>query len=84
MSSWKEPTFIWANAVVVGSSSGIGIVVSIDVEEFIIMALEWGKDDGWDIETYYKDHPEHRMSFGRDVYEEYIDGLRVSTSVDFS
>ena len=56
----------------------------IDVEEFITMALDWGKEDGWDIETYYKEHPEHRMSFGRDVYEEYIDGLRVSTSVDFS
>jgi hypothetical protein len=56
----------------------------IDVEEFITMALDWGKDDGWDIETYYKDHPEHQMPIGRDVYEEYIDGLRVSTSVDFS
>jgi hypothetical protein len=56
----------------------------IDVEEFITMALDWGKEDGWDIETYYKDHPEHQMPIGRDVYEEYIDGLRVSTSVDFS
>jgi hypothetical protein len=56
----------------------------IDAEEFITMALDWGKEDGWDIETYYKDHPEHQMPIGRDVYEEYIDGLRVSTSVDFS
>jgi hypothetical protein len=24
----------------------------IDVEEFITMALDWGKEDGWDIETY--------------------------------
>jgi hypothetical protein len=56
----------------------------IDVEEFITMALDWGKDDGWDIETYYKEHPEHQIPISRGVYEEYIDGLRVSTSVDFS
>ena len=56
----------------------------IDVEEFITMALDWGKEDGWDIETYYKEHPEHQIPISRGVYEEYIDGLRVSTSVDFS
>jgi hypothetical protein len=56
----------------------------IDVEEFIIMALEWGKDDGWDSETYYKDHPEHRTHWISEKHEEYIDGLRVSTSTDFS
>ena len=56
----------------------------MNVEEFITMALEWGKEDGWDVETYYKDHPEHRIPISRGVYEEYIDGLRVSTSTEFS
>jgi hypothetical protein len=56
----------------------------MDTEEFITMALDWGKDDGWDLESYYKDHPEHRIPIGRGVYEEYVDGLRVSTSTDFS
>jgi hypothetical protein len=56
----------------------------IDVEEFIIMALEWGKDDGWDSETYYKDHPEHITPWSNEKHEKYIDGLRVSTSTDFS
>ena len=56
----------------------------IDVEEFIIMALEWGKDDGWDSETYYKDHPEHITPWSNEKHEKYIDGLRVSTSKDFS
>ena len=56
----------------------------IDVEEFITMALDWGKEDGWDLETYYKEHPEHQIPTRQGVYEEYIDGLRVSTSTDFS
>jgi hypothetical protein len=56
----------------------------IDVEEFITMALDWGKEDGWDSETYYKDHPEHRTHWSSEKHEEYIDGLRVSTSTDFS
>lgn len=56
----------------------------INVEEFITMALEWGKEDGWDSETYYKEHPEHRTPWSDGKHEEYIDGLRVSTSVDFS
>ena len=56
----------------------------INVEEFITMALEWGKDDGWDVETYYKEYPEHQIPTSRGVYEEYIDGLRVSTSTEFS
>ena len=53
-------------------------------QEFIDMALEWGKEDGWDNETYYQNHPEHKVSWRDDKYEEYIDGLRVSTSTDFS
>ena len=57
----------------------------IDQEEFIQMALSWGQEDGWDIETYYKEHPDHRMSFfSNEKHEEYIDGLRVSPSTEFS
>ena len=53
-------------------------------QEFIDMALEWGKEDGWDNETYYQNHPEHKVSWRDGKYEEYIDGLRVSTSTEFS
>jgi hypothetical protein len=56
----------------------------IDVEEFITMALDWGKEDGWDSETYHRENPEHRTHWSGEKHEEYIDGLRVSTSVDFS
>jgi hypothetical protein len=56
----------------------------MDTEEFIEMALEWNEENGWDIETYYKENPERRMSFtSNEKHEEYIDGLRVSTSTDF-
>ena len=53
-------------------------------EEFIQMALEWGREDGWDIESYYKEYPNHGSFalFGK--REDYLDGLRVSTSTDFS
>lgn len=55
----------------------------MDVEEFITMALEWGQEDGWDADTYYKEHPTHNI-FPGSKHEEYIDGLRVSTSDNFS
>jgi len=56
----------------------------MDTEEFIQMALSWGQEDGWDIETYYQKNPDHRISFiHNQKHEEYIDGLRVSTSTDF-
>ena len=48
------------------------------------MALEWGQEDGWDIETYYKENPSHRISFiHNQKHEDYLDGLRVSTSTEF-
>lgn len=56
----------------------------MDVEEFITMALDWGKDDGWDSETYYKENPRYRTLWSSEKHEQYIDGLRVSTSKDFS
>ena len=54
-----------------------------DTEEFIQMALDWGKESGYDLESYYKDYPESNI-FPDSKHEEYIDGLRVSTSTDFS
>ncbi len=29
-------------------------------DEFLEMAFNWGKDDGWDSETYHKEHPDER------------------------
>jgi len=46
------------------------------------MSLSWGEDDGWDLETYYKENPTHRSPYGKP--ERYVDGLRISDSVDFS
>ena len=54
----------------------------LNVEEFIEMSLSWGEDDGWDLETYYKENPTHRSPYGKP--ERYVDGLRISDSVDFS
>jgi hypothetical protein len=56
-----------------------------DCEEFINMALDWCKD-GWDNQTYYKEHPIERVTwFNPDHYNDtYVDGLRVSKSIEFS
>lgn len=56
----------------------------MNVDEFIQMALEWGQEDGWDIETYYKEYPDHNPFILNRKHEEYLDGLRVSTSTEFS
>ena len=56
----------------------------IDCQEFIEMALEWGKDDGWDLESYYKENPSHPTVWSDSSRENYIEGLRVSTSTEFS
>ena len=53
-----------------------------DTEEFIKMALDWGKETGYDLESYYKDYPKSNISYNS-KHEEYIDGLRVSTSTNF-
>ena len=54
----------------------------IDQEEFIEMALNWAQPNGYDLVSYYKDHPtSYAYSYG--AHETYIDGLRVSTSTDF-
>lgn len=54
----------------------------LGVEEFMQMALEWGQEDGWDQESYYKENPESRSIWSRP--ERYVDGLRISDSTDFS
>ena len=56
----------------------------MDQEEFIQMALEWGQEDGWDIATYYKEHTDHGSLSLFEKREEYLEGLRVSTRVEFS
>jgi hypothetical protein len=51
-------------------------------EKFIVMALSWGKEDGYDIESYYLEYPERRTSWSKP--ERYVDGLRISDSTNFS
>ena len=48
------------------------------------MALDWGKDDGIvaDLEYMKENHP--WMSNPSDYVDKEIDGLRVSTSTEFS
>jgi hypothetical protein len=53
-------------------------------EEFIEMALSWGQEDGLDIESYHRENPDARRIWANEKHEEYIDGLRVSTSTEFS
>lgn len=53
-------------------------------DEFVEMALLWGQEDGWDIESYHRDNPDSRRIWPNEKHEEYIDGLRVSTSTEFS
>ena len=56
----------------------------MEQEEFIQMALQWGQEDGWDIETYYKEYPDRNPFILNRKHEEYLDGLRVSTTTEFS
>lgn len=55
----------------------------IDVEEFIQMALEWGQPKGYDLDMYYREHP-RQYHYDYIEKEQYIDGLRVSPSTEFS
>lgn len=60
---------------------------SEDIEEFIQMALNWGGADGTIVDKDYFEKNE-RMSWAylrqEDYYDRIIDGLRVSSSTDFS
>jgi hypothetical protein len=60
-----------------------------DTEEFIKMALEWGQPDGKVLNKDYFDEQEmlsqHKTMFNmKEYYDKDVDGLRVSTSVEFS
>jgi hypothetical protein len=53
----------------------------IDINEFKEISLNWNKD-GYDAEKYSQ---EHKVYYNyNDCHEKYIDGLRVSTSTEFS
>ncbi len=59
-----------------------------EVEEFIEMALNWGEPDGWVVNEAYekqklKEHP-NAYIHGPKYWDKNIDGLRVSTSTEFS
>ena len=57
----------------------------IDTEEFIEMALEWGEPDGRVADKEYFDkHERHSYFNSESYYDRFIDGLRVSSSTDFS
>jgi hypothetical protein len=51
-------------------------------EKFIDMALSWGKEDGYDIESYSLEYPERRTYWSKP--ERCVDGLRISDSTNFS
>jgi len=58
----------------------------IDVEEFIEMALNWSQPDGLVADKEYFDKTQHHswMSNPEDYYDKEIEGLRVSSSTEFS
>lgn len=58
---------------------------SIEVEEFIKMALDWGQPDGMVANKEYFDKNENLTIFNNEFYyDKDIDGLRVSSSTEFS
>jgi hypothetical protein len=58
----------------------------MDKEEFITMALEWGQPNGLVADKEYFDSTNHHswMSNPSDYFDKEIDGLRVSSSTEFS
>ena len=58
----------------------------MNVEEFITMALEWGQPNGLVADEKYFNTTNHHswMSNPSDYFEKEIDGLRVSSSTEFS
>ena len=57
----------------------------IDVEDFIEMALNWGQPDGLVLdENYFSEHERHSVFNSSHYYDKIIDGLRVSSSTNFS
>lgn len=56
-----------------------------DNEEFIKMSLEWGAEDGLIVdEKYMKNNESYHFLNQEKYYDKIIDGLRVSSSTDFS
>jgi hypothetical protein len=58
-----------------------------DVEEFIKMALEWGQPDGLVVNEEYELEEQkkgRRIFYGEKYWDMIVDGLRVSSSIDFS
>ena len=58
----------------------------MDREEFITMALEWGQPNGLTVDAEYFEKNERMgwMSNPSDYFDKEIDGLRVSSSTEFS
>jgi len=56
-----------------------------DTEEFINMALTWC-EDGLDNQTYYETNPSKKVHWipSSKYDDKYVDGLRISSSTDFS
>lgn len=56
-----------------------------DVEEFIEMAINWGEPDGLVFDENYENNKSNSSYFhGPKYWDRNIDGLRVSSSTDFS
>lgn len=58
----------------------------VDVEEFLDMAFAWGEPDGLVVDKEYFEKNERMswMSNPSDYYDKIVDGLRVSSSTEFS
>ena len=58
----------------------------IDSQEFLDMAFAWGETDGLVADKEYFDSTNHHswMSNPSDYYDKEVDGLRVSSSTEFS
>ena len=58
----------------------------IDSQEFLDMAFAWGEPDGLVADKEYFDRTAHHrwMSNPSDYYDKEVDGLRVSSSTEFS
>ena len=54
-------------------------------EEFLEMAFTWCPS-GWDTQSYYEENPRDKMTWFDYTahYDRYVDGLRVSSSTEFS
>ena len=61
-------------------------VEQIDSQEFLDMAFAWGEPDGLVADKEYFDSTNHHswMSNPSDYYDKEVDGLRVSSSTEFS